>query len=147
MVSRDRSTCLLANMHENIANASKFRRNCKGEKSNGFQLERSEIRSDERAVSTLLRACCHHAALDSALDSKWSLRGNAVRLIRIGIAATVIFALVGIGSRDAYTKTGSCSPQLPFRAALIPIQRLHRKNKQEQQFKREFTVKFYRFAV
>ena len=83
------------------------------EKSNGFQLERSEVRS----LIALSRLCFVLAVatlvLTDCLGNKSSPVVNVDGWIVIGNEAAAIYALAGVGSRECFIKPGVYSLPLP----------------------------------
>lgn len=84
------STDHAANRRESMANASKLKRSYGSEKSNGFQLERSELRS----APALSRLCARHGSDNPTFDGTRTAGGysrtTSLLWMLTGSAATAI---------------------------------------------------------
>ena len=130
----------------NTASDFKLKRNCGDEKSNGFQLERSQIRSVPAlsrlcfvlAVTTLLLTVQGQQVVATGkrrwVDAHWN-RGNSY--FRIGWNW-----LKGCLHQDWHL-----FPTLALHGGVDPEPAISSKKQAQQQFEREFTVKSYRFAA
>lgn len=131
---------------ENTANGFKLKKNCGDEKSNGFQLERSELRSVPAlsrlclvlAVTTLLLTVQGQQVVAAGkrrwVDAHWH-RGNSY--FRIGWNCF----------KGCLHQDWQLFSTILLQGGTDPDPAIASKKQTQQQFEREFTLKSYQFAA